>query len=329
MSGLPTITGLYVPGDRPDRFEKAVASGAQLVIVDLEDAVAPNSKRAARQAVVDWLARGGPEGVTVQVRVNVGNADDLAALAALPATVQLRLPKVEAPDDVDAAVALAGERPVTALLESAAGIEAAAAIARHSAVTLLGFGQSDLVSELGSSAEPVLDYARARILFASAAAGLPAPMLPAYPGIRDLDGLRRDTERGRDQGWVGRVAVHPSQLAPIAEVFRPGRPRCGGRRRCSRPWPAGESRRWPTGPWWTPRWRAAPAGCWRSPRPLGRVREPGRTTRGCASRRPAQRAGGPERLTRRGGPRLGVRASWTARGRPAASRAPARPRRDA
>lgn len=221
MSGGPLLTGLYVPGDRPDRFEKAVASGAQLVIVDLEDAVAPAAKGWARDAAVAWLTGGAPAGTTVQVRVNADDEDDLGALAALPAEVHLRLPKVESPEDVDRAVALAGGRPVTALVESAAGIEAVGAIARHPAVTLLGFGHSDLVSELGTSAEAVLDYARARILFASAAAGLPAPMLPAYPGIRDLDGLRRDTQRGRDQGWVGRVAVHPSQLATIAEVFRP------------------------------------------------------------------------------------------------------------
>jgi citrate lyase subunit beta/citryl-CoA lyase len=111
--------------------------------------------------------------------------------------------------------------PVTALVESAFGVEHAAELAAHPAVTRLGLGESDLASELGTRSDQVLDHARVRLLYAALAAGLPAPMLSAYPDIRNLAGLRADTERGRALGWVGRVAVHPTQLPVIAEVFRP------------------------------------------------------------------------------------------------------------
>ncbi len=113
---------------------------------------------------------------------------------------------------------------MTALLETARGVENAAAIAGHPAVARLALGESDLASDLGSTAAAVIDHARIRVLFAARAAGLPAPMLSAYPDIRNLDGLRLDTERGRDIGWFGRTAIHPDQLAVIDRVFAPSEP---------------------------------------------------------------------------------------------------------
>ncbi|MGO4690806.1 HpcH/HpaI aldolase/citrate lyase family protein [Glaciibacter sp. 2TAF33] len=223
----PLITGLYVPGDRPDRFDKAVASGAHLVILDLEDAVAADRKQAARDAVAGWLsARGSPSlsvarGPVIQVRVNADSDADLAALAGSDASFELRVPKVEAASDLDRIVRAAPGRALTPLLETARGVENAALIARHPAVTRLALGQSDLASDLGTPAAAVMDYARIRVLYAARAAGLPAPMLSAFTDIRNLDGLRADTERGRALGWVGRTAVHPSQLAVIIDVFRP------------------------------------------------------------------------------------------------------------
>ena len=211
----PLVTGLYVPGDRPDRFDKAAASGADLVILDLEDAVAPGHKDEALRNVVAWLSgrtRGGP---AIEVRVN--GPEDLPALGGLDSVIGVRVPKVEQPSDVDP---YAG-RPVTALVETARGVENAARIAAHPAVTRLALGESDLASDLGGTAAALIDHARIRVLFAARSAGLPAPMLSAYPDIRNLDGLRRDTERGRELGWFGRTAIHPSQLAVIAEVFAP------------------------------------------------------------------------------------------------------------
>ncbi|GAB1513485.1 HpcH/HpaI aldolase/citrate lyase family protein [Actinophytocola sp. KF-1] len=213
------VTGLYVPGNRPDRFDKAVATGADLVILDLEDAVPAEEKARAREAVAAWLATARVD-CLLQVRVNEDAADDLAALAGLSG-FEVRLPKVESPAQVDRVTSRLPGVPVTALLETAFGVEHASAIAAHPAVTRLGLGESDLASELGTRSDAVLDHARVRLLYAARAADLPAPMLSAYPAIKDLAGLRTDTERGRALGWYGRVAIHPAQLPVIAEVFAP------------------------------------------------------------------------------------------------------------
>jgi citrate lyase subunit beta/citryl-CoA lyase len=167
--------------------------------------------------VVRWLATAHPATV---LQVRIAGDEDVAALKGMTG-FEVRVPKVESPADLDrVANALPGV-PLTALVESAHGVENAAAIAEHPAVTRLGLGESDLASELGTRTDAVLDHARIRLLYAARAAGLPAPMLSAYPAIRDLAGLRSDTERGRDLGWTGRVAIHPTQLPVIQSVFRP------------------------------------------------------------------------------------------------------------
>ena len=214
---MTPVTGLYVPGNRPDRFDKAVATGADLVILDLEDAVPASDKADARAAVATWLAAARVDCV-LQVRVE--SAADLAALRGLTG-FEVRLPKVESPSQVDRVVEALPGVPVTALFESAYGVAHAESIAAHEAVTRIGLGESDLASELGTRSDAVLDHARIRLLYAAKAARLPAPMLSAYPAIKDLDGLRADTERGRALGWYGRVAIHPSQLPVIDEVFQP------------------------------------------------------------------------------------------------------------
>lgn len=218
---MTATTALYVPGDRLDRFEKAVAAGPDIVILDLEDAVAAGAKEAALAAVTAWLAEREVAGPAIQVRVNRAADHEVAALVATGAAFGLRLPKVESTDELDRVAALAPGVPLTALVESALGVERAFELASHPAVAALGAGEADLAAELGTRDEAVVDHLRLRLLIAARAAGLPAPMLAAYPGIRDLDGLRADTERGRQLGWRGRSAVHPAQLPVIREVFRP------------------------------------------------------------------------------------------------------------
>jgi citrate lyase subunit beta/citryl-CoA lyase len=226
----PVVVGLYVPGDRPDRFDKAATSGAEMVILDLEDAVAPERKDGARQAVLDWLAARATAGVqgqsalsVVQVRVNSGarGDDDVRALAEASAAVELRVPKVETAQRLDHLAGLAPGLPITALIESALGVENAFAIAAHPAVTRLALGESDLASELGTRSPSVLDYARIRLLYAARSAALGAPMMSAFPDIRDLDALRADSLRGRESGWFGRTAIHPSQIPVIHAAFAP------------------------------------------------------------------------------------------------------------
>lgn len=220
MSHTPPVTGLYVPGDRPDRFDKAVSSGADLVILDLEDAVAPEAKVAAREAVAEWLNTSGSSApCALEVRINADNTNDLDVLGNIPVAFGVRVPKVEKPEDLDQVET--GRRPVTALIETALGVENALSIATHPAVRQLGLGESDLSSDLGCRSSGLLNYARTRLLFAARAAHLPAPMMSPYPDIRDAIGLRSDTEQGVLLGWSGRIAIHPSQLAVITEVFSP------------------------------------------------------------------------------------------------------------
>jgi len=217
---LSQLSALYVPGDRPERFDKAAASGADLIILDLEDAVPDRSKADALANVVEWLASP-PLHVAIQVRVNARAAHEIRGVRATGARVGLRIPKVEDPRTLDAISVLADGLPLTALIESARGIEAAAAIAAHPAVQEVALGEADLASDLGSTDPFVRDHLRVRLLIAARAAGLPAPMLSVYPAIRDLDGLRADTERGKALGLRGRVAVHPKQIPVIKSVFAP------------------------------------------------------------------------------------------------------------
>jgi citrate lyase subunit beta/citryl-CoA lyase len=236
------LTWLYAPGDRPEVVAKALRSGADVVVVDLEDAVAPDHKEYARAATADLLADPEPGGPAagprpapaVHVRVNALDgplvAADLAALAGLPGLHGLRLPKVASPADVTAVVArlrtlTGGQGPVPALyalLESALGVENAFAIAAADpAVRGLALGEADLRADLGISGEEALVWPRVRAVVAARAAGLAPPAQSVYPDVRDLDGLDASCRRGRALGMVGRAAIHPRQLPVIVRAFLP------------------------------------------------------------------------------------------------------------
>lgn len=221
--GAPVITSLYVPGDRPERFARAVASGAQLVILDLEDAVAPDGKAAARAHVASWLRlRDRGTAPLVEVRVNGGDDDDLAILSGVAGDFGIRVPKVESPADIDRVVdAMGRDLRITALIESAMGVESALAIASHPMVAALTVGEADLASDLGTADRRVLDAAQFRVFIAARAARKPPPVAPVYADIKDLDGLAVDTVEWRTKGFVGRAAIHPSQVPVIASSFRP------------------------------------------------------------------------------------------------------------
>jgi len=209
-----SVVALYVPGSRPDRFAKAAATGAT-VILDLEDSVAAADKETARTAVATWV---GTYDGQAQVRVNAPGSADLAAdLAALPSATEIRLPKVSAATDL----APVRGRRVHVILESAAGVENAALIATEPEVVTLALGEADLAAELGLDGEDAFGWIRSRIVVAAAAAGLEPPMMSAYPGVRDLPGLEESCHRGRRLGMRGRTAVHPGQVPVIRSVFTP------------------------------------------------------------------------------------------------------------
>lgn len=221
----PVLVALYVPGDRPERFVKAVAAGANQVILDLEDAVAAERKTLAREAVAEFL--GGEVGGRIAVRPNGPGTpwhdDDLAMLAAAGQRPALRLPKVESAVEVDRIVERfdGADLELSCLLESALGVERAFTIAQHPAVSAIGLGEADLRAELGITAEAGLDWLRVRAVVAARAAGLPPPAMAVYPRLDDPAGLLASCRRGAALGLRGRAAVHPRQIATIREGFAP------------------------------------------------------------------------------------------------------------
>ncbi|MFI9252294.1 HpcH/HpaI aldolase/citrate lyase family protein [Streptomyces sp. NPDC053069] len=222
MTGAP-LTWLYVPGDRPAVVTKALAAGADVVVIDLEDAVARDRKEYARAATAELLTE--PQPVPVHVRPNALDspwaAADLTTLAALPGLSGLRLPKVTAPAQIRQAAA-ATPVPLYALLESALGIEHAYAIATaHPALRGIALGEADLRADLGVRADAGLDWPRSRVIVAARAAGLAAPPQSVHPDIRDLDGLAASCAHGRALGFLGRAAIHPRQLPVIERAYLP------------------------------------------------------------------------------------------------------------
>ena len=211
---------LFVPGDRPERYEKAAASGADVVIVDLEDAVALERKQKARECLREALSLGLRAFVRINSPATVEGTRDLATLAgSRPAGL------VVAKSAGSADIATVRERfpglPLIALIESIAGIEHLREIAESDGVEVLAFGAHDLCAELGARATPdVLAAWRSRIVFAARAAGrgvLDAP----YLFLLDDAGLAADARRAVEFGFDGKLAVHPKQVLPIRAAFTP------------------------------------------------------------------------------------------------------------
>lgn len=217
---------LYVPADRPDRIPKAFGTGADMVIVDLEDAVAPAHKAAARLSL-PMAAGEATAACGMQVRVNAPGTEwfdaDLEAVAGLPDHVEVRVPKVEDPALVDDLKARLGGRAVHALVETATGVAALSDIA-SAAPASLGLGEADLQSELGIAGGPTLEWLRIQLVVTCRAAGLPAPVMSAYPHVSDESGLVADCRLGVELGYLGRTAIHPRQVPAIRAAFRPRRP---------------------------------------------------------------------------------------------------------
>ena len=223
-------TLLFVPGDRPDRIGKAIASDADAVAVDLEDAVAPQAKAAARDAALTAV-RAAPPRKGLFLRVNPIDGpefdDDLATLTALlPHLAGVLLPKAESADQVRRLDELAGGAvAVVPIVESARGVLDAPAIAAASPrVATVVFGTLDLAADLGvtptvEGAE--LRNARAHVVLATAAAGLPGPLDGPHAALDDTDGLVRASVLARELGFTGKVVLHPRQLAPVQEAFAP------------------------------------------------------------------------------------------------------------
>ncbi len=219
---------LFAPATRPERFAKAAASGADRVIVDLEDAVAPEAKAAARSALG---AAALPGGVPVYLRVNGADTswfeEDLRAAASLP-IAGVVLPKAETPGQIARvrdALAVAGARAaaaVVALVETAAGVWNVLDLARAPGVERLAFGAIDFGLDAGVEGDgEELAFARSRLVLASRVAGIAPPIDAVTPAIDDEARLVADLQRARRYGFGGKLCIHPRQVAAVHRAFAP------------------------------------------------------------------------------------------------------------
>lgn len=212
---------LFVPGSRPERFEKALASSADMVCIDLEDAVPPEGKGEARRAAIAAIAP------RAAIRINgvataAGMADILALREAPKQPDLIFVPMVESAEEIRIARAVLGDgAALVPLIESPAGLSAAASIGAAPGVAAMMFGGGDLSASLGVALawEP-LAVARAQFILACAAAGVPAIDVP-FIGLDDATGLADEARRARALGFQAKAAIHPAQLDAIHAAMRP------------------------------------------------------------------------------------------------------------
>lgn len=219
---------LYVPGSTPERFPKALASGADLICLDLEDGVAVERKESARSAVLSYVA-GAPHRDRLCVRINpLSSRHGLEDAAALAATSRhpgfVLLPKIESPRDLELlgqALAAGPGCHLLAMIESPQGVENAFDIARAQSLSMLVFGSFDYAAETGGVQEwSVLLPARSRIVAAAAAAGKLALDSP-FAKLGDLPGAAAEAALARSLGFVGKSTIHPKFVADINDAFTP------------------------------------------------------------------------------------------------------------
>ena len=228
----PRRSFIFTPGLRPDMYPKALASGADIVCVELEDGIAPKDKAEARKnALALFEAPQAEDGVERIVRINsmrerFGIEDVASVLATDTPPPALMMPKVRTPDEVaqlDTLLTEAGHATrLHVIIETNAGLEAAYDIAHCSdRIDAMFFGGVDMAAELRcrNAWEPLL-YARSRVVHAAASAGLDAIDVP-HLDLEDPDGMRIAAEQARDLGFAGKGSVHPKQIPALNEVFTP------------------------------------------------------------------------------------------------------------
>ncbi|MET0543485.1 MAG: CoA ester lyase [Variovorax sp.] len=216
---------LFVPGDRPERFGKAAASGAHGVILDLEDAVAPDRKTAARDAVHAWLQAGSPAIVRINSLDTAWAHDDLRMLAAFP-KAGLMVPKSDAASMQQAMERIGGatgsEREVIALIESVAGVVQVHPLAAIAGVTRLAFGNVDFAVDAGmEDTGDVMSSVRVQLVLASRYAGLQAPVDGVSLAIDDAQLTLAHARRSRSLGFGGKLCIHPRQVEHVNQAFSP------------------------------------------------------------------------------------------------------------
>ena len=221
---------LFVPGTREDRFARAFASGADAVVLDLEDSVEATRKAEARESVGRFVAGLGPETrAAALVRINAPGSpwidDDVDWLRGIgPFVDAVVLPKVEISAAIDGVADATPERRVLPLIETTRGVLNVAEILNaQTEIPAVLFGAEDLTAELGIprtlGGEELL-YARSQVVMAAATIGAD-PIDAVWVHLADLDGLRKDAERAKALGFRGKMAIHPDQVSVINQVFSP------------------------------------------------------------------------------------------------------------
>lgn len=216
------ISPLFVPGNRPERFEKAAATEADAIIIDLEDAVDASQKDEARGN----LSKHGVATKPVFARINSAGTDwwdrDLAALGSA-GLAGVMVPKAEFADDLAAVAKAAGDGvPLVPLIETVVGLENLGEILRAPQVLCVGFGSLDFALDLGC--EPTWEallYTRSRLVLESRRVGKLPPIDGVTPTLDDSELIGSDAARARAMGFGGKLAIHPKQVAPILAAFRP------------------------------------------------------------------------------------------------------------
>ena len=218
---------LFVPATRPERILKALASGADAVIVDLEDAVALDDKAKARQALDDFLTA--TPNVQVMVRINSVDSpecdQDLVLCVRHAGVVGVMLPKAESSAQVERVHAASG-KPVWPLIETASGVLGLPKLVEAPGVVRLSIGALDMTADLAlvagsTGGEQLLNHCRYQLVLCSRAAGLAPPIESVVPDIQDLDSVARVAKRSVEMGFGGMLCIHPRQLTPIHQAFAP------------------------------------------------------------------------------------------------------------
>ncbi|SEB21811.1 CoA ester lyase [Variovorax sp. YR216] len=211
---------LFVPGHRPDRFDKAAACGAHQVVLDLEDAVAPEAKAEAREAVAGWLKRGGRALVRINAADTAWHEADLDMLKPFSHAGAM-LAKADRPSLAHTVAALPG-RPVVALVETVAGYLDLPALCAVRGLSRIAFGSVDFgidsgIADEGEAMTPV----RVQIVLQSRLAGLAAPVDGVSVNFSDAGRMRADALRSRQLGFGGKLCIHPAQVPAVNQAFEP------------------------------------------------------------------------------------------------------------
>ncbi len=223
MHERPYRSALYIPGSKDRALDKARGLPIDVILFDLEDAVAPDAKVAARDTLHAALADGGYGSRLRIVRINGLDTEwgraDAAAVAAMECDAIL-LPKVNGTDDVDALAALIPDLPIWAMMETPQGILHAPNIANHPRIAGFVLGTNDLAKDLGSRTRAALSASLQICVLAARAAGI-VVLDGVYNAFKDEDGLRAECAEGRDMGFDGKTLIHPAQVAIANAAFGP------------------------------------------------------------------------------------------------------------